>query len=188
MRGLEREAFPSVKSFTLEGLFNFRLKYFKGVDRVVGENTEASIIAFAQREMVSRFMEGVDPDYREAEENFMTKLSENLPKAIVKKLKKYNAQERKKMLEEIKTKCQTIFDEYRKGMDQEIEKYFTNPITDVVAILPKSELATLAESLVSLTSIKRKFSRESETVSEPIDVAVISKNDGFVWIKKKMYY
>ena len=73
-------------------------------------------------------------------------------------------------------------------MDQEIEEYFTDPITDVVAILPKTELATLAESLVSLTSIKRKFSRESETVSEPIDVAVISKNDGFVWIKKKMYY
>lgn len=55
----EKEAFPSVKSFMFEGLFNFRLKYFKGVD----------------------------PDYRKAEENFMSQLSEILPKAIVKNLK-----------------------------------------------------------------------------------------------------
>ena len=69
-----------------------------------------------------------------------------------------------------------------------IERYFTKPITEVVAILPKAELATLAESLVSLTSIKRKFSTESETVAEPIDVAVVSKIDGFVWIKRKSYH
>jgi hypothetical protein len=29
---------------------------------------------------------------------------------------------------------------------------------------------------------------EAETVSSPIDVAVISKGEGFVWIKKKQYF
>ncbi len=29
---------------------------------------------------------------------------------------------------------------------------------------------------------------EQETVSDPIDVAVISKGDGFVWIKRKHYF
>jgi hypothetical protein len=29
---------------------------------------------------------------------------------------------------------------------------------------------------------------ELETVGEPIDVAVISKGDGFVWIKRKHYF
>lgn len=29
---------------------------------------------------------------------------------------------------------------------------------------------------------------EKETVADPIDVAVISKGDGFVWIKRKHYF
>lgn len=54
--------------------------------------------------------------------------------------------------------------------------------------LPKDELANLAESLVSLTSLQRRVSREIETVGGAIDVAVISKGDGFVWIKRKHYF
>ncbi|MEA1995293.1 MAG: hypothetical protein U9N18_03965 [Campylobacterota bacterium] len=32
------------------------------------------------------------------------------------------------------------------------------------------------------------FSLESETAGGPIDVAVISKGDGFIWIKRKHYF
>jgi hypothetical protein len=66
--------------------------------------------------------------------------------------------------------------------------YFSGPIIDVVAVLPKDELASMAESLVSLTSFRRKVSLQVETVGGPIDVAVISKGDGFVWIRRKNYF
>ena len=46
----------------------------------------------------------------------------------------------------------------------------------------------MAEALIDLTSIKRKVSQGMETVGGPVDVAVISKNDGFVWIKRKHYF
>lgn len=46
----------------------------------------------------------------------------------------------------------------------------------------------MAESLVNLTSFKRRITAEMETVGGPIDVAVISKGDGFVWIKRKHYF
>ncbi len=55
-------------------------------------------------------------------------------------------------------------------------------------ILPKDELAAMAESLVNLTSFKRRISMDEETVGGPIDVAVISKGDGFIWIKRKHYF
>jgi len=67
------------------------------------------------------------------------------------------------------------------------EKYVI-PVINVVASLPKDELAAMAESLVNLTSFKRKVSMEAETVGGPIDVAVISKGDGFIWIKRKHYF
>jgi hypothetical protein len=46
----------------------------------------------------------------------------------------------------------------------------------------------MAESLVSLTSFKRKVSTQTETVGGPVDVAVISKGDGFVWMHRKHYF
>src|ERR1022692_518481 len=52
----------------------------------------------------------------------------------------------------------------------------------------KDELAAMAESLVNLTSFKRRITAEAETVGGPIDVAVISKGDGFVWIRRKHYF
>jgi len=55
-------------------------------------------------------------------------------------------------------------------------------------MLPKDELALMAESLVNLTCLRRKFTTDRETVGGPIDVAVISKGDGFVWIKRKHYF
>jgi ribosomal protein L3 len=58
----------------------------------------------------------------------------------------------------------------------------------MVSLLPKDELANLAESLVALTSLHRKVSRDLETVGGPIDVAIISKGDGFIWVKRKHYF
>lgn len=65
---------------------------------------------------------------------------------------------------------------------------FSDDTIEAVTRLSKSELALMAEALVYVTSLKRKVSSDSETVSEPIDVAVISKGDGFVWIKRKHYF
>ncbi|MCP4196209.1 MAG: hypothetical protein GY762_03585 [Proteobacteria bacterium] len=59
---------------------------------------------------------------------------------------------------------------------------------EVVSTLPKDELAATAEALVNLTKFKRRVSNEQETVGGPIDVAVITKGDGFVWIKHKHYF
>lgn len=46
----------------------------------------------------------------------------------------------------------------------------------------------MAEALVNLTSFKRRVTPETETVGGPVDVAVISKGDGLVWVKRKHYF
>jgi hypothetical protein len=62
------------------------------------------------------------------------------------------------------------------------------PVVGIVATLPKDELASMAESLVNLTKFRRRVTPERETVGGPIDVAVITKGDGFVWIRRKHYF
>ena len=58
----------------------------------------------------------------------------------------------------------------------------------MIAMMPKLELIELAEALVSITAIERKATSDEGTVGGPIDVAFITKHEGFVWIKRKLYF
>ncbi len=63
-----------------------------------------------------------------------------------------------------------------------------SPILDSVGVLPKEDLSSLAESLIHITSLKRKFASDLESVGGDVDVAIISKGDGFIWKKRKQYF
>ena len=73
-------------------------------------------------------------------------------------------------------------------MDNIINNVYKYPIIDIVAGMQKSELVSMAEAMVNLTALKRHVSDDSESVGGPIDVALIDKSDGFIWIKKKTNY
>ena len=46
----------------------------------------------------------------------------------------------------------------------------------------------MAETLVNMVSFRKQVTMEAETVGGPIDVLVITKGDGPVWIKRKHYF
>jgi len=51
--------------------------------------------------------------------------------------------------------------------------------------LPRAELASLAEAMVRLQGLKQRVSLATESVSGPVDVLLISKAEGLVWVKRK---
>jgi hypothetical protein len=65
---------------------------------------------------------------------------------------------------------------------------YSKPIVNMIRHMPKQEIAALAKALIDLTSLKRHVSQEQETVGGEVDVAVISKSEGFVWVKRKHYF
>ena len=67
---------------------------------------------------------------------------------------------------------------------------YINPLLWSLNVLQIPDLALLAENLVNITSLKRKFSMDGyqQTVGGPTDVATISSNEGFIWIKRKHYF
>jgi hypothetical protein len=81
-----------------------------------------------------------------------------------------------------------LFKKFFENLTNYRRKNYIDPVISAVGVLPKEELADMAYSLVNLTSFKRKVSMDAETVGGPIDVAVISKKDGFIWIKRKHYF
>ena len=69
-----------------------------------------------------------------------------------------------------------------------MRKTYTEPLLNTVVSLDKEDMANMAESFISLTSLVRRMQPGEETVGGPVDVAVISKGDGFVWINRKHYF
>ncbi len=62
------------------------------------------------------------------------------------------------------------------------------PLRRVLGVLPIDEMAELAETLINLQSLKEKVTKDTATVGGPIDVAVITKAEGLVWIKRKHFF
>ena len=77
---------------------------------------------------------------------------------------------------------------FKNRLDRLFDIRDADDISRMVGYLSKEDIAELAEALVHLTQLKLKVSPEPETVGGPIDVAVISKGDGLIWIKRKHYF
>lgn len=183
-----KQAFPALSSYTVEFKMLGKTKYRLDRERLVDRQKSAMIIPFAYREMVDSFMEGVNPQYRHFIEGYLSELFKSIPSRIVRTIKGASGKEKKEMSERLTKSFGKIYDEFMHTMEDYSREVHVEPVLGVVDTLPKEELAEMAEALVSLTSFKQKMSLDEQTVGGPIDVAVISKGDGFIWIKRKHYF
>lgn len=181
----EEEMFPTLAELVTDGVIGGKLKCeLRHATDIARQGTHALIKPFAQREMVARFMKGIDPD-------FFSYLFDSLLRLLYRfgsEVLDANNLADPIRLRAVQEAAEKQVISYSEEADKYCEEQFVDPIMDIVTSLPTEELAGLAEALVNLTSIKRRVSREEETVGGPIDVAVITKGDGFVWIKRKHYF
>jgi hypothetical protein len=187
----ETESFPSVKSFTMIGVANNRLKYqeVKAQSASIGlDGPHASIMPFAQMEMVATFAEGIDPRQRETIDSYVSQLLTGYSALVINSITRLDETEKTDLRKRLEEESAKVLADFQQRLVKYRREHHVAPLLGVVRTLPKDELAAIAEALVNLTSFKRKVSPEAETVGGPIDVAVISKGDGFVWIKRKHYF
>ncbi len=62
------------------------------------------------------------------------------------------------------------------------------PLRNVLGVLPIEEMSELAETMIKLQSLKEKVTKPSETVGGPVDVAVITRAEGLVWLRRKHFF
>lgn len=186
-----QDVFPVLESFLIEGRIDNYLKHKKNREKCAEirfPNNSATIIPFAQSEMVATFMTGADPNYHNTIDRDIEQIFTSYPEVLIDNIDCLKQEDKENLKQHLKEVGQKEFEKYRKKLSEYRTEYFINPVMQVVQGLPKDELAAMAESLINLTSFKRRVSMEDETVGGPIDVAVISKGDGFVWIKRKHYF
>jgi hypothetical protein len=183
-----KEIFPTLVSYEIDGPLFGSVRYiqtnFVDIDR---RQDKARVLPFAQKEMVERFLYGVDADIERKLSQFARRNVQEIRNEVLQYLDM--SPEDKSVLIEKMQAAEAAFMTGLKdvGFDQ-IRSESRIAIEAMVEFMPKPELATMAEALVNLTSIKRRVSRGMETVGGPIDVAVVSKSEGFVWVKRKHYF
>jgi hypothetical protein len=182
------EYFPGFVALTLDGLLNGELNYREDGTEFISRDSRGSVMAFAQGDVVYAFMEGVDMRYQRLMEEALERILQHYPSVIIDAVPGLTPTKRAKMKEDFAQAAAESFDTLTGALSHARRQNHWQPIVEVVSVLPKDELAAMAESLVNLTSFRRKVSLQLETVGGPIDVAVISKGDGFVWIKRKNYF
>lgn len=185
----EKDIFPVVHSFECEGVIKKKMKYRERSLDKISNRDNASIQPFAQRDVIDIFIQGTDEKYATFIIENIYSLMEIYHHEILNSLKGVKR--------EIKDRILSINKDFKDNKMNELQtkskKYlhinFIQPIIEVVSFLPKNELAEMAESLINIMSFRKRISANSdETVGGPIDVAVISKGDGFAWIKHKHYF
>ena len=180
------ELFPTLIAVTVEGVVGGKLKQDRRLQvDIARDGDPATIIPFAQGEMVTRFMEGIDPGFLEYLGDTMGEASTQV---VMEVLDGFGIECTEDQEKAVRQAAHEQTAHYLKETAQFRHAEFVTPIMEIVQHLPKEELADMAEALVSLTALKRRVSLEEETVGGPIDVAVISKGDGLIWIRRKHYF
>jgi len=166
----DKEIFPSTVDFEIYGKLGNNVLHSE-LD--IKDHTSFPIYPYSQTNVIDSFIMGIHPVFTEKIFYELDKLTKELTDMTG-----------KKYTEEISKKIKELKDIILSFKQTE----FRDLVFDIVESLPKSNLAEMAEALVNLTALRQQVSTEQQTVGGPTDVALITKTDGFVWIKKKQVF
>ncbi|WP_271169444.1 hypothetical protein [Hansschlegelia plantiphila] len=185
----EDELFPSMYQLVVDGkLGSFtRIWHSKPPIDVNKNKDHCGVIPFAQKDMAHLFMEGIAPSHLIFAREIFSRVLREKSNSII---KDYVHDEDQQLVEGIlqdKENAAIIEGIGKEFMDFRKESY-VDPIIETISALPKEEMAFMAKSLVELTALRSRFASVIESVGGEIDVAIITKSDGFIWISRKHYF
>lgn len=176
--------FPVLRTYGIGEIYGGKLKIDVEDTTRITEEEPVYIGVFADSDMSNVFLTGISED---AEAMVVKRAYQAAEELTAEALAACPTPEARAALEAV---MDVKRDEVMEAFVQDLEtskqdrQEFENALTHV----PKDELASVAASLVNLNSFKKRMSMSLETVGGPVDVAVISKGDGFIWIDRKHYF
>ncbi len=183
----ENEIFPRLISLNISIAINNRLRFYHDEKKsaVLTHQIPSAIRPYAQTDVIDTVLSGIDPGlgklFFEQFDSFIKKNNEAIAQSVGLSDPKIA-----EIIRSIDTSKVTAG--LQKYITQERNKHYIQPLMNAVSTLSKEDLAEMAESLIYLTYLKRRFTFAEESVGGPVDVAIITKGDGFIWIKRKHYF
>ncbi len=180
----KKEIYPTMVHIHIAGVLEDKVKY-KIVENVsISERNRQSITPLAQVDVMETFLYGLN----NALLNYMADMIPVTLGNDIENLKEAYFVDGKK--EVVKRELEVCTAHIVNQIINKAQSDFFQPIRNAIGGLPMDELGMLAETMVNLTSMRRRVAIDSNsrTVGGPIDVAIISKGDGFIWAKRKHYF
>lgn len=179
----QNDYLPGYKALKFFGFLAGKIFYSVASELAVDHNGKSSIIeAFAQRAMVETFTQGASPEVWSAVRDAFERAAETVAKEAVKKSGGHLSDT------SVREIVHSHRSDFMKNWSYSVFDGHLKPLYHVVTSLSVEELAELAETLVLLESLKEKVTHRTQSVGGPIDVAIITKTEGLVWIKRKLYF
>ena len=182
----ENELFPALCHYNVGNVVNNTMPLIQDSTVVIDKQNLSAICPFAQTDVMRTILEGVSPETQKIFRDSLTLTFKQLTSQLSNLIENngdINLAHKIRNLDI--TPFQRIF---TLSSSQAQTAKNTRPFVQSVVSLEKEDLADFAESLIRLTSLKRKVSLDQETVGGPVDVMVISKGDGIIWMKRKHYF
>lgn len=180
------DLFPKLYSMQLSIGFDEHIKDSKHEETIIDHSTIASICPYAQTDVSLTILRGINPTFNDIVRNAYKSGFHEFQDAMVTLVRKSGDNNLADGIQ--KLDIDPASDKAFHQMSNDITTRYTNPLLQTVAHLDKEDMANIAESLISLTSLVRRMSPDKETVGGPVDVAFVSKGDGFIWVKRKHYF
>lgn len=181
----ESEIYPSIVHYNVGNVISGRLASKKLPSAIINKKNLSAICPFAQTDVMQTLLDGIAPQVQQIYIRSLLNTFDSVINSLSDLVKKKDPE---LALQVKNLKKDQFIRPFYILSNTAREKGYTRPFIESVANLEKEDLADFAESLIKLTSLKRKLSPEQETVGGPVDVMVISKGDGIIWIKRKHYF
>ena len=185
--------FPSCTLFKIRYIYDDKFIFDNVENDEVGGKKGVIFAPLAQTDVIELFLTSLDTLTEEQLKMYFNNMLNgynNRLKDLVKSEDSISDDDAEKVIS-ILDKVQNKHSDFDKRFDKFIsglKRNNRNPILNSIMFLPKDELSNLAESLINITSLKRKVQDGLETVGGDVDVAIITKGDGFIWTKRKHYF
>ncbi len=196
LAGFERDKlFPSSIEYKIIYLYDEKFITCAYGENEVSLKKDGDVVvnSFAQSDVISTFLHSIDFNTKSQILNFFSEINANYANKLIEMIQNnenIDDDSKQEVLKEIDN-----FNENNVSLNMEfvnfiqlIENRHVAPILRSIGALPYEELSNLCESLIKITSLKRKVQSDLETVGGDVDVAIITKGDGFIWTKRKHYF
>jgi hypothetical protein len=173
----ENDHFPCYVHYKCHGNILDKIAYVQEEGQKISHDNHSHVEAFAMKDMVDTFRIGLSHESYVDAGLLCYESLQNLATSL-------NATPSKELEELIRNEEESF---RNKLLYRSYDKNY-GPLTQIIASLPIDDMVELAETLVSLESLKEKVTQPSESIGGPVDVAVITKGEGLVWVKRKYYF
>lgn len=178
----KEERYPVVVTCFLSALIGGIVKRTEASVDAIDTEVRSKIRVFADSEVTNAFIRGIDFNLERRLYGTVRALLHGLVDQVIGAFGEIDAGKRESIRRQFQAQLvPQYFDALRGMMGEYQQNAFINPVLRVLEIAAKAELAETAKELVSLNVFKKRIMAQKQTVGGAIDVAVISRENGFQW-------